>query len=103
MTKKQTSIKQIFLSSGTRTNIRQRFATGNEVQNIGRIKRSLKLIIYLSDWRTIKQCAKHIEVSDRSIQRYFKMLINLGFIMETNHYWGATHRITNVKEYFNIK
>lgn len=84
-------------------NIRQRFATGKEVQNIGRIKRSLKLIIFLSNWRTIKQCAEHIKVSERSIQRYFKMYLNLGFKMETNHYHRSTHKITNTKEYFNIK
>lgn len=85
-----------------RTNIQIRVATGNEVRNIGRVQRTLKLIIYLSEWRTIKQCAKHIEVSERTIQRYFKMLLNLGFTMERDTYHRYVHRITNLKEYFKI-
>lgn len=86
-----------------RTNIKQRLASGNDVRNIGRVQRTLKLIVYLSEWRTIKQCAKHIEVSERSIQRYFKMLLNLGFTMERDTWHRYVHRISNVKEYFNIK
>lgn len=87
----------------TRSIISKRIATGNEVKNISRVKRTLKLIIYLSEWRTIRQCAKHIEVSERTIQRYFKMLLNLGFTMERDVYHRYVHRITNFKEYFNIE
>ena len=73
---------------------------GGPVKNIGRVERTLKLIIYLSEWRTIKECTNHIQVTPRSIQRYFKMLVDLGFIVEAAHGGVYAHRIKNIRSFF---
>lgn len=78
----------------------ERQSSGEPVKNIGRVNRTLKLIVFLSEWRTIKECAIHIEVHERTIQRYIKMFINLGFKVHRRTGRFYAHRIINIEEYF---
>ena len=87
----------------TLVNVRERKPIGKKVKNINRVERTLKLLVYLSNWRTIKEVANHLQISDRTVQRYFKMLLNLGFIVETNSGVHYVHKIKNVKEFFDIQ
>lgn len=84
-------------------NVRQREKYSQRDKTIGRVERTLKLIVFLNDWHTIKECSAHIGVSERSIQRYFNMLIDLGFIVETNYGMFYASRIANVASYFSCK
>jgi predicted DNA-binding transcriptional regulator YafY len=86
----------------TRTivSIRDREPFGEPVSNSGRVERTLKLIKFLREWRTIKECAEHIKVTTRSIQRYFQLLMNLGFRLQYNSGCFYAFRICNIDEYF---
>ena len=83
--------------------IRKCSPIGKEPKNMGRIKRTLDLILFLSTWRTIGECALHIQVSERSIQRYFQLLMHLGFELEKHTGRFYAYRITNIKDFFGIK
>jgi hypothetical protein len=92
--------KELAMQRRLVNNVREREAIGLKVSNIGRVERTLKLIIFLKEWHTINECCTHISVSERTIQRYFTMLMNLGFRLETNFGMFYAFRLKNVKEYF---
>lgn len=71
------------------------------VSNLGRVKRTLKLINFINnDWKSIKECANYINVHPKSIHRYFNMLVLVGFDVEKRVSRRGGYRITNVTEYF---
>lgn len=84
-------------------NVHKREYVGKDVINTRRVERTLRLIVFLSEWHTIKECAVFLNVSQRSIQRYFKMLIGFGFDIVTNRGRFYVHRIVNIREYFKIE
>ena len=86
----------------TLTNVRERQASACPVKNYGRVERTLKLIVFLSRWRTIKECAEHLNVSKKTIHRYISMLIQLGFVIETNYGCHYVHKIKNIQNFFDL-
>ena len=78
--------------------------TGKPINNTRRVERVLKLIIWLSEFRTIKEIAKHLNIHNKSVFRYLNLLIQLGFDIEVSHKKKYNYyRIVNTKAYFQIK
>lgn len=71
--------------------------------NAGRVKRIIKLIQYLNDWRTGRQIAEHLEVSNKSIYRYIDLLVDLGFKVQRGHKKYIYYRIVEVDKFFTDK
>lgn len=80
-----------------------RHTPAKEVSNITRVKRCLMLIIFLSEWRTIKQIANHLDITERTVQRYFNLLVNLGFEIDVRHKIINSYRLRNLKGFFGIQ
>ncbi len=77
----------------------------NSIGNTRRVERTLKLIQFLNTGKTIRQIAKHLEIHEKSVNRYLNLLVQLGFIVEWATIKGGYHiyRVSNAKEYFNIE
>lgn len=73
------------------------------IPNTGRVERIIKLIIYLQEWRSVKDIAGHLEVSKKSVHRYNNLLVKLGFDVEVRMGKYHFYRITNAKEIFKIQ
>jgi predicted DNA-binding transcriptional regulator YafY len=84
-------------------NVRKREFEYSKVLNNGRVDRVLKLIVFLSEFRTISQCSEHLNVSKKTISRMFNLLHSVGFEFETNFGRCYATRITNTKSFFDIK
>ncbi len=83
---------------------RKRIFNGKPISNTRRVERCLKLIIWLQDFRTIREIAKHLNIHEKSVNRYLNLLVQLGFEVEVGHKRAYNYyRITNTKEYFKIK
>jgi hypothetical protein len=82
--------------------IRQKKVPKNLIKNTGRVERTLILIGYLNDWRTILECADLIKVGRKTIHRYFNMFSQFGFIVEQKHGKRNSYRIKNIIEFFKL-
>lgn len=74
-----------------------------EIPNTRRVERVLKMITYLSDWRTSDECKTHLGISEKSVGRYFTVLVNLGFELlhhRTRDY--SAFKIQNASSYFDL-
>jgi predicted DNA-binding transcriptional regulator YafY len=79
-----------------------RTTSNKEVANLSRVKRVIRLIQYLRDWKTINQCSNEIGIAERSVHRYLNLLVNLGFVIETKHGKRNNYRLSNLNAYFNL-
>lgn len=75
------------------------------IKNTRRVERTLKLIKFLNTGKTIKQIAKHLEIHEKSVNRYLNLLMQLGIKVEYAHtrQYGNLYRVSNTKEFFNIE
>lgn len=82
--------------------IRKRILRGKPIGNTRRVERTLKLVKYLSEFRTINQIKNYLGIYKKSVQRYLNLLVQLGFDVEVRHskYYG--YRIVGLKEYFRV-
>ena len=71
-----------------------------EIQNTGRVERVFKLVRFLQGYKTISECANHIQVHKKSFHRYINLLTQLGFRVEILKGYRNQYGITNLKEYF---
>lgn len=76
---------------------------GKPIQNTKRVERVLKIILFLKEFRSIREIAKHLDIHEKSVQRYLNLLIQLGFKVQRGHKKYAYYKITNTKEFFNIE
>ena len=82
--------------------IRKRVFEGKPIANTRRVERTLTLVRYLSEFRTIKQIKNFLDIHEKSVQRYLNLLVQLGFEVEVKYSKYHGYRITNVKEYFGV-
>lgn len=81
-------------------NIRTREFNGKTIENTKRVERVLKLIKYLRSFRTIREIASHLELHEKSVNRYLNLMVQLGFRVEVSHSKYHHYRIRNGWEYF---
>lgn len=84
-------------------NVRKRVFNGKRINNTRRVERVLNLIKYLSEFKTIREISSHLIIHEKSVQRYLNLLVQLGFDVEVSMGKYHSYRITNIKEYFNLK
>ena len=84
-----------------RSQIKIKPKSKDNIRNTGRVERVLKLIIFMSRFRTIKEIANHLEIHRKSVHRYINMLTQLGFEIQYIESKRFQYRIGNVKSYFN--
>ncbi len=84
-------------------NIRTREFNGKTIGNTRRVERVLKLIKYLYTFRTIREIASHLEIHEKSVNRYLNLMVQLGFRVEVSNSKYHHYRITNTKENFELK
>ncbi|WP_422858890.1 hypothetical protein ACOKFD_16285 [Flagellimonas sp. S174] len=84
-------------------NIRKREFNGKPIKNTRRVERVLKLIKFLSGFKTIREIKNHLEIHEKSVQRYLNLLVQLGFDVEVRMGKYHAYRITNIKEFFEIE
>lgn len=82
---------------------RQRELYSKDVRYTKRIERILALVKYLNEFRSRKEIAAHLDIHIKSVSRYINLMMQLGFTIEQGHSKYLFYKITNVKEYFNIK
>lgn len=82
--------------------IRKRVFNGNPISNTRRVERTLKLIKYLSEFRTINQIKNYLGLHEKSVHRYLNLLVQLGFVVEVRHSKYHGYRIVNLHEYFGV-
>ena len=70
------------------------------IRNKGRIEKLLRLIRFLREYRTIRECASHIGVHRKSIHRYLNLLTQLNFKVEVIPHYRHQYRIVNLDTYF---
>lgn len=80
--------------------IRLRELRGNLISNTRRVGRVLSLIKFLSDFRSIKDIAKHLDIHHKSVNRYLNLLVQLGFKIEVGFGKYHLYRIINVQDVF---
>lgn len=85
-----------------RPNIRKREFYGKPIGNTRRVERVLKLIVFLNDFKTIREIKNHLGIHEKSVQRYFNLLIQLGFDVEVRMGKYHSYRITNVRDFFKV-
>lgn len=73
----------------------------DNIRNTGRVERVLKLIKFLSSFRTIKEIEEYLDIHRKSVHRYINMLTQLGFEIEFIKSKRYKYRIKNLKSYFN--
>lgn len=81
-------------------NVRKRefeYVKGNHSK---RIERMFKLVVYMSVFRSLDECANYIGVSKKTIGRMINQLNSIGFEFETNYGRYYATRITNIEQYF---
>lgn len=88
-----------------KTNFRPRQYKANSIGNTRRVERTIKLIQFLNTGKTIRQIAKHLEIHEKSVNRYLNLLVQFGFMVEWGSIKGGYHiyRISNTKEFFKIE
>lgn len=87
-------------------NVLKRTVPHKEAAHASRVRRVILLITFMQKWRTVKECANHLEVSTRSVHRYFNLLTNFGFIVEMKRrdpFYRLTYRLTNTIEVFKVE
>jgi len=77
--------------------------TNEDLKNIGRAQRLIKLIQFLQSFKTYKEICTHLNISYKTSQRYIHLLLSLGFIVERKHTIEHRFRIQNTKELFGIE
>lgn len=82
--------------------IKKRNAASGKINNTRRVKRTLDLIIFLNEWKSINECALHLDVDKRSIHRNFNMLIGFGLEIEVKHIYKNYYHISNIRDYFRL-
>ena len=82
--------------------IRKRVFSGKPISNTRRVERTLKLVKYLSEFRTIYQIKDFLDIHEKSVQRYLNLLVQLGFDVEVRYSKYHGYRITNLQEYFGV-
>ena len=80
--------------------VRKRKFKGRPIKNTRRVERILKLIQYLNTFRTIREIKSHLEIHEKSVQRYLNLLVQLGFDVEVLHSKYHFYRISNIREFF---
>lgn len=74
------------------------------IKNTRRVERTLKLIQFLNKGKTIKQIAKHLEIHEKSVNRYFNLLLQFGIKVEKAYTRKENlYKVTNLKEFFKIE
>lgn len=74
--------------------------SSEKIRNKGRVERSLELIKFLSEFRTVSECANHISVHRKSVHRYFNLFTQLGFKIEILPQYRHKYRIMNLENFF---
>ncbi|NAS32438.1 HTH domain-containing protein [Flavobacteriaceae bacterium R38] len=82
---------------------RKRVFNGKPIRSTRRVERVLKLIIWLKEYRTIKGIAKHLNIHEKSVNRYLNLMVQLGFDVEVKTSKYHEYRITNIQEYFKLE
>lgn len=82
--------------------IRKRVFNGKPISNTRRVVRTLELIKYLSEFRTIRQIKILFGIHEKSVQRSLNLMVQLGFEVEVKYSKYHGYRIANVKEYFGV-
>ncbi|MBC8767171.1 hypothetical protein H4O18_04125 [Arenibacter sp. BSSL-BM3] len=82
--------------------IRKRVFNGKPISNTRRVERTIQLVKYLSEFRTINQIKSFLNIHEKSVQRYLNLLVQLGFEVEVKYSKYHGYRIANVKEYFGV-
>jgi hypothetical protein len=65
-----------------------------------RVKRVVKLIKFMREWRSISECAEHIEVKNRTVNRYIHLIIELGLEIRIAYRKPLKYKICNYNEFF---
>lgn len=73
------------------------------IPNSDRVRRIIRLVQYLNDWRSAKQIANHLEISTKSVYRYIDLLVDLGFKVQRGHKKYIYYRVVEVDEFFTDK
>ena len=75
---------------------------GKPIANTRRVERVLKLIKFLSGWRTIREIKLHLDIHEKSVQRYLNLLVQLGFDVEVIVSKYNNYRISNINKFFKV-
>ncbi|MEO2061929.1 MAG: HTH domain-containing protein [Christiangramia sp.] len=84
-----------------RSQIKIKPKSDDHIRNTGRVERVLKLIKYMSSFRTVREISSHLDIHRKSVHRYINMLTQLGFEIEFIQAKRYQYRIKNIKSYFN--
>lgn len=84
-----------------RSQIKIKRKSKDNIRNTGRVERVLKLIKFLSSFRTVNDISMHLDIHRKSVHRYLNMLTQLGFEIEIIQSKRYQYRISNIKSYFN--
>lgn len=85
-------------------NIRKKPKAANKVRHTKRIERVLELIVFMTERKTVIQCAEKIGVHYKTVFNYFNLLIEVGFEIEVSHKGKFNnYRVSNLKKYFKLE
>lgn len=82
-------------------NVRKREFNYSENKPSERLKRIFKLLVFMSEFRTLDECAKYLGVSKKTIGRMINQLHSIGFEFETNYSRYYATRIVNIERFFS--
>jgi biotin operon repressor len=75
--------------------------THKRFNDLKRVERVFKLIRFLDEFRTYKEIAAHLNISQRSATRYIHLLLHLGFTIERSMGKYYSFRIIDVNKVFS--
>ena len=75
--------------------IRIRNFEGKRIKNTRRVERTLSLIKFLKEFRTIRSIANHLQIHEKTVQNYLNLMVQLGFTVEVSHCKYSYYRIKN--------
>lgn len=64
------------------------------------VTRTIKLIMFMREWHSVAECADHIGVNKRTINRYFHLIIGLGCEIRIAYRKPIKYRIDNIDGLF---
>ena len=74
--------------------------THKPFNDLKRVERVFKLIRFLDDFKSYKEIASHLNISQRSATRYIHLLLHLGFTIERSMGKYYSFRIIDLDEVF---
>lgn len=71
-----------------------------EPSSLKQAARMIKLVKFLTEFRTIKECAHHLERNPQSVRRYLDALAQFGFKIKVLKRYRYQYKINNHQTFF---